>query len=86
MRTFGALLWIGRIAATCYGHAVFLLMAQKHAGEPRAAAVPVGRDLSVIARDRADAVTRPARATARRCASPEPVRRPPVARCAPRYA
>lgn len=59
------------MAATCYGHAVFFLMAQKHAGELRAAAVPVvtvtGRDLASIARDRADAVTRLAHATARRC-------------------
>ncbi|MEM5325212.1 hypothetical protein VSR34_01190 [Paraburkholderia sp. JHI2823] len=74
VRAVGALLWIGCVAATCYGHAVFFLMAQKHAGELRAAAVPVvtthGRDLSVIARDRADAVTRLARATARRCVEP----------------
>ena len=76
VRAVGALLWIGCIAATCYGHAVFFLMAQKHAGELRAAAVPVvtahGRDLSVIASDRADAVTRLARATARRCTEPCP--------------
>lgn len=79
VRAVGALLWIGCIAATCYGHAVFFLMAQKHAGEMRAAAVPVvtahGRDLSVIARDRADVVTRLARATARRCVEPCPALR-----------
>ena len=74
VRGVGALPWIGCIAATCYGHAVFFLMAQKNAGELRAAAVPVvtahGRDLSMIVRDRADAVTRLARATARRCVEP----------------
>jgi len=76
VRAVGALLWIGCIAATCYGHAVFFLMAQKHAGELRAAAVPVvtakGRGLAEIARDRADAVTRLARTNARRCAAPCP--------------
>ena len=73
-RALGAGLWVGCMAATCYGHAVFFLMAQKHAGELRAAAVPVvtvhGRDLSAIARDRAEIVTRLARATARRCVEP----------------
>jgi hypothetical protein len=71
IRLIGAALWVACMAATCYGHAVFFVMAQKHAGELRAAAVPAveshGRDLSVIARDRADVVTRLARATARRC-------------------
>ncbi|MFX1674064.1 hypothetical protein PWR63_17660 [Paraburkholderia sp. A2WS-5] len=74
VRAVGALLWIGCIAATCYGHAVFFLMAQKHAGELRAAAVPVvtakGRGMAEIARDRADAVTRLARTNARRCVGP----------------
>lgn len=76
VRTVGALLWIGCIAATCYGHAVFFLMAQKHAGELRAAAVPAvtakGRGMAEIARDRADAVTRLARTNARRCVAPCP--------------
>lgn len=74
VRAVGALLWIGCIAATCYGHAVFFLMAQKHAGELRAAAVPAvtakGRGMAEIARDRADAVTRLARTNARRCVEP----------------
>ncbi|PXX14478.1 hypothetical protein C7399_11288 [Paraburkholderia tropica] len=76
VRAVGALLWIGCIAATCYGHAVFFLMAQKHAGELRAAAVPAvtakGRGMAEIARDRADAVTRLARTNARRCFAPCP--------------
>jgi hypothetical protein len=41
VRAVGTLLWIRCIAATCYGHAVFFLIAQKYAGELRAAAVPV---------------------------------------------
>lgn len=74
IRALGAALWTGCMAATCYGHAVFFLMAQKHAGELRAAAVPVvtahGRDLGAIADDRAGIITRLARATARRCVEP----------------
>jgi hypothetical protein len=71
IRVVGVLLWIGCMAATCYGHAVFFLMAQKHAGELRAAAVPpvvtAGRDLTTIATDRAGVVTRLARVTEKRC-------------------
>jgi hypothetical protein len=71
IRVIGTALWVACMAASCYGHAVFFVMAQKHAGELRAEAVPVvnshGRDLSVIARDRADIVTRLARSAARRC-------------------
>ncbi|MPW17917.1 hypothetical protein GCT13_13455 [Paraburkholderia sp. CNPSo 3157] len=74
IRIVGALLWIGCMAATCYGHAVFFLLAQKHAGEVRAAAVPAvvttGRSLAVIAADRATVVSRLARATERHCTEP----------------
>ncbi|TDG25671.1 hypothetical protein EYW47_05720 [Paraburkholderia silviterrae] len=67
------------MAATCYGHAVFFLTAARHAGELRAAAVPVvtahGRDLAVIASDRAGVVARLARVTERRCAQPCPALR-----------
>ncbi|WP_322789256.1 hypothetical protein [Paraburkholderia diazotrophica] len=76
IRIVGALLWIGCMAATCYGHAVFFLLAQKHAGEVRAAAVPAvattGRSLAVIAADRAVIVSQLARVTERRCAEPCP--------------
>ncbi|SDR18461.1 hypothetical protein SAMN05443245_3395 [Paraburkholderia fungorum] len=76
IRIVGAVIWLACVAATCYGHAVFFLMAQKHAGDLRAAAVPVvtakGRGLAEIARDRADAVTRLARTNARRCVEPCP--------------
>ncbi|WP_242684282.1 hypothetical protein [Paraburkholderia hospita] len=76
IRLVGMLLWIGCMAATCYGHAVFFLLAQKHAGEVRAAAVPAatttGRNPAVIAADRAAIVSRLARVTERRCAEPCP--------------
>jgi hypothetical protein len=62
-RIIGVLIWFGCMAATCYGHAVFFLMAQQHAGALRADAVvvpasvePTGRDLGAIAADRAAAV------------------------------
>jgi hypothetical protein len=71
LRIIGAVLWIACMAATCYGHAVFFVMAQKHAGELRAAALPVvvsrGRSPADIAADRADAITRLARVKERRC-------------------
>ncbi|WP_260854714.1 hypothetical protein [Paraburkholderia sp. BCC1884] len=71
LRILGVALWIGCMAATCYGHAVFFVMAQKHAGEIRAAAVPVveatGRNLAEIANDRAGVVARLARVTERQC-------------------
>ncbi|MBB5462917.1 hypothetical protein [Paraburkholderia sp. Cpub6] len=73
LRIVGAALWLACMAATCYGHAVFFLMAQKHAGELRAAAVPVvgttGRDLTTIAADRAGVVARLARVSERRCSN-----------------
>ncbi|MFP3646925.1 hypothetical protein [Paraburkholderia hospita] len=76
VRLVGVVLWIGCMAATCYGHAVFFLLAQKHAGEVRAAAVPAvettGRNPAVIAADRASVVARLARVTERRCAEPCP--------------
>ncbi len=76
VRAVGAVIWIGCVAATCYGHAVFFITSARHAGEIRAASIPVatpqGRDLTAIARDRADAIARLARANARRCAEPCP--------------
>ncbi|MEW9586765.1 hypothetical protein [Paraburkholderia sp. DGU8] len=71
IRVLGAVLWLACMAATCYGHAVFFVMAQKHAGELRAGAVPMlvthSRGLAQIAVDRADAVARLARVAERRC-------------------
>lgn len=60
-RIVGAGIWMGCMAATCYGHAVFFLLAQQHAGEQRAQAVAaphdVGRDLGAIAANRATAIS-----------------------------
>jgi hypothetical protein len=71
IRALGVALWIGCMVATCYGHAVFFVMAQKHAGEARAAVVPVavapGRNPAEIAGDRASVVARLARAAERKC-------------------
>ncbi|MFL9930874.1 hypothetical protein P0D88_16805 [Paraburkholderia sp. RL18-103-BIB-C] len=77
VRCVGAVLWGGCVFATCYGHAVFFLSAQMHAGEARAAAVAIpdttqvtatGRSLSVVAVDRANVTTALAAANAQRCA------------------
>jgi len=71
IRALGLALWIGCMTATCYGHAVFFVMAEKHAGDFRAAVVPVvsvpGRNLAEIANDRASIVARLARVTERKC-------------------
>ncbi|MBB3256905.1 hypothetical protein [Paraburkholderia sp. WP4_3_2] len=76
VRAVGTALWAACFVATCIGHGVFFILAQKHAGELRAAAVPAvmakGRGMAEIARDRADAVTRLARTNARRCVAPSP--------------
>lgn len=71
IRGYGAALWIGCMVATCYGHAVFFVTAQQHAGEVRAAVVPAvsaaGRNLAAIANDRAGVVTRLAHVAERKC-------------------
>jgi hypothetical protein len=77
VRCVGAVLWVGCVFATCYGHAVFFLSAQMHAGEVRAAAVAMmptitqatvtARGLSDIAIDRANLTTALAAANAQRC-------------------
>lgn len=73
IRALGVALWIGCMTATCYGHAVFFVMAQNHAGDVRAAVVPaasvLGRNLAEIASDRAGIVARLVRVTERRCGS-----------------
>ncbi|MFL9898530.1 hypothetical protein PQR71_10230 [Paraburkholderia fungorum] len=71
IRGLGLALWVGCMTATCYGHAVFFVTAQKHAGDVRAAAVPIvsppGRNLADIASDRARVIARLARVTERKC-------------------
>jgi hypothetical protein len=71
IRALGIALWLGCMTATCYGHAIFFVMAQKHAGDIRAAAVPVlsvpGRNLAEIAKDRIGIVARLTRVTEHKC-------------------
>jgi hypothetical protein len=77
VRCIGAVLWSACMAACCYSHATFFIMATQHAGQARAAAVAVptiaapitstGRSLSAIASDRAATVAALARLSARRC-------------------
>ncbi|QBQ97902.1 hypothetical protein [Paraburkholderia pallida] len=74
MRSIGIALWGFCMAATCYGHVTFFVLAQRHAGEMRAAALPdappaaprpaVSRSLTAIASDRAAIIGRLARVTA----------------------
>lgn len=64
VRGTGSLLWVACLAAACYGHTVFFVLAQQHAGDRRAATVtamaiepaPV-RSLTTVMGERA-AVTR----------------------------
>lgn len=77
LRVCGCALWTCCMAATCYGHAVFFTLSQRHAAEARAAlaaqaheavaAAATSRPLTEIARERAAAVARFAEAKARRC-------------------
>ncbi|WLE59259.1 hypothetical protein GIY62_00695 [Burkholderia plantarii] len=71
VRAAGALVWLACIAATCYGHATFVMLSQRHAGDLRAAAVrqpaATGRSVTVIAADRAGVIERAARLGARIC-------------------
>ncbi|CAN0621089.1 conserved membrane protein of unknown function [Burkholderia multivorans] len=71
VRTAGALIWIACLAATCYGHATFVMLSQRHAGDARAATVPAvivtARGVTEIAADRAKVIEKIARVTARNC-------------------
>ncbi|WP_175957838.1 hypothetical protein [Burkholderia sp. BCC0405] len=72
VRGVGSLLWGACLATACYGHAVFFVTAQQHAGEVRASAVspnrPAGRSLTVIMGQRAVVAAQLASANARYCA------------------
>jgi len=65
-------LWAGCMGAAVYGHAVFFLLAQAHAGEQRAATVPPpdtspGRSLTAVMDERAIVTAQLAAADVRRC-------------------
>ncbi|KVE69753.1 hypothetical protein [Burkholderia vietnamiensis] len=71
-RVVAAVLWLGCMVATSYGHATFFLLSQLHAGELRVSAVPVAgipahRELTVVVADRASVTAELARADARHC-------------------
>ncbi|ARL10543.1 hypothetical protein [Burkholderia pseudomallei] len=72
VRGVGGLLWGACLATACYGHAVFFVTAQQHAGEVRALAVPPtrppGRSLTVVMGERATVAAQLASANARYCA------------------
>lgn len=73
VRVVGGVLWLACITTACYGHATFFLLAQRHAGELRSAAVPVsslapaGRSLTAVMGERAEVTARLATANAQYC-------------------
>ncbi|MGU7776302.1 hypothetical protein ACV229_39885 [Burkholderia sp. MR1-5-21] len=73
VRGTGSLLWGACLATACYGHAVFFVTAQQHAGELRASTVPAvaittsGRTLTAVMADRANVARQLALAEAQRC-------------------
>lgn len=75
VRAVAGALWLACMATACYGHATFFVLAQRHAGELRAAAIPIadavpaGRSLAVVMAERAGVTARLAAANAQRCPS-----------------
>lgn len=73
VRAIAGMLWTACMLTACYGHATFFVLAQRHAGELRAAAVPVteavptGRSLTAVMAERAAVTARLAAANAQRC-------------------
>jgi hypothetical protein len=74
VRSAGSLLWIACLAAACYGHAVFFVLAQQHAGERRVSTVTAvgiaepGRSLTAVMSERATVTRQLAFAQAQGCA------------------
>lgn len=75
VRAVAGVLWLACMVAACYGHATFFVLAQRHAGELRAAvtplteAAPAGRSLTAVMADRAAVTGLLATANAQRCSS-----------------
>ncbi|CAB3800611.1 hypothetical protein [Pararobbsia alpina] len=73
VRGTGSLLWVACLTTACYGHGMFFLLAQQHAGEIRAATlttvgVPTsGRSLVAVMRDRANVTRQLAFTQTQRC-------------------
>jgi hypothetical protein len=74
VRCVACSLWIACMATTCYGHATFFVLAQRHAGELRASPTPAApvansvRSLSTVMAERATVIRQLATARARYCA------------------
>lgn len=73
VRAVACVLWLACMATACFGHATFFLLAQRHAGELRATAIPVtvatpaDRSLTAVTVERANVTARLAAAKAQRC-------------------
>ncbi|AXV94627.1 hypothetical protein GO300_01047 [Ralstonia solanacearum] len=73
VRSVAAVLWLACMVAACYGHATFFLLAQRHVGELRAAAIPAtdpspfSRSLTAVMAERAAVTAQLAAANARQC-------------------
>ncbi|MRS99695.1 hypothetical protein GJQ57_13675 [Ralstonia pickettii] len=73
LRGVALVLWLACMATACFGHLTFFVMAQRHAGELRAAVIPLaeattpGRSLTVVMAERAGVTARLAAANAQRC-------------------
>lgn len=72
VRFVSAGLWLGCMGAAIYGHTVFFLLAQMHAGEMRAASVappamPSSRSLTAVMDERATVTAQLTAADVRRC-------------------
>lgn len=72
VRAVAVVLWLGCMAATSYGHALFFLLSQSHAGNIRMSAIPqipvvAHRTLGAVMADRASVSTELAEAQVRRC-------------------
>ncbi|WP_439892513.1 hypothetical protein ACS7SF_08445 [Ralstonia sp. 25C] len=73
VRTVAGVLWLACMAAACFGHLSFFVLAQRHAGELRAAAIPMaesasaGRNLTIVMAERAAIIGQLATANTRHC-------------------
>lgn len=73
LRSVAGVLWLACMVTACYGHATFFLLAQRHAGELRAAAspaaavTPTGRSLTTVMAERAAVTAKVATVNAQRC-------------------
>lgn len=73
VRAVACVLWLACMVTACFGHATFFLLAQRHAGELRATAIPVteatpaDRSLTAVMAERANVTARLAAANAQRC-------------------